>query len=171
MASAGQFAARQHAAMDEIQASFEAALRTQPPPESRQAIADIVGKFRTSATPGAMLLLVEGISESQVFADLIGKKRLTAAEVEDAERQAKGIAADPELSGELHRVAEGVDWEALVKKAGPWALFVVFMEYCWHAANQATSPQQAALFSDRIQVIAVGLALVSVILTVKQIKK
>jgi hypothetical protein len=100
MSPVADLLARQRSAMETIQQSYEFALRVMPPPETRQAIAQLARQFREQQLFAADLAIREPAAEQSLL-DLLPQ---TPEETERVEQAAKGVHADPELSEKLRRI-------------------------------------------------------------------
>jgi len=156
---------RQRDAMEAMRSSFEFAMRVQPPPATRQALADLVRRLREDP-PVATVLAAQARSASPAVADIVGQE-LTLAQVDEVRQGVDEIEADPELSGKMRRVVERINWSA-IGTLTPWALLCVAWVLLNELADQAVTAAQAAALSNKLAVLIVITALAGIIITVQK---
>lgn len=103
--------------MEAMRSSFELAMRVQPPPATRQALADMIRHLRKDPSV-ATVLAAQARSAGLAVAALVGQE-LAPAQVDEVRQGVEEIEADPELSGKMRRVVERVDW-AMIGTFTPW---------------------------------------------------
>ena len=151
--------------MEAMRSSFELAMRVQPPPATRQALADMVRRLREDP-PAATVLAAQARSASPAVAALVGQE-LTPAQVDEVCQGVDEIEADPELSGKMRRVVERVNWAA-IGTLTPWALLCVAWVLLTELADQAVTAAQAAALSNQLAVLIVVIALAGMIITIQK---
>lgn len=156
---------RQRDTMEAMRGSFELAMRVQPPPATRQALADMVRRLREDP-PAATVLAAQARSASPAVAALVGQE-LTPAQVDEVCQGVDEIEADPELSGKMRRVVERVNWAA-IGTLTPWALLCVAWVLLTELADQAVTAAQAAALSNQLAVLIVVTALAGMIITIQK---
>jgi hypothetical protein len=156
---------RQRGTMEAMRSSFELAMRVQPPPAPRQALADMVRRLREDP-PVAAALVAQARSASPAVAAIVGQE-LTPAQVEEVRQGVEEIEADPELSGKMRRVVERVDWAA-IGTLTPWALLCTAWVLLSELADQAVTIAQAAALSNQLAVLMVVITLAGVIITIQK---
>lgn len=156
---------RQRDTMEAMRSSFEFAMRVQPPPATRQALADMVRRLREDPSAAAVLA-AQARSASPAVAALVGQE-LTPAQVDEVRQGVDEIEADPELSGKMRRVVEQVNWAA-IGTLTPWALLCVAWVLLTELADQAVTAAQAAALSNQLTVLIVVTALAGIIITVQK---
>ena len=160
---------RQHDAMEAMRSSFDLAMHVQPPPGTRQALADMVHRLREDPPPAAVLMAQARDAGPAILA-LVGQE-LTPERAEEIQQAADEIGADPELRGKLRRVAERVDWSA-IGALTPWAALcaaavLLFKVAVMPVTEQLSAAQNAAL-SNWFMALAVIVALATIIITIQK---
>lgn len=156
---------RQRDTMEAMRSSFELAMRVQPPPATRQALADMVRRLREDP-PVAAVLVAQARSASPAVAAAVGQE-LTSAQVEEVRQGVEEIEADPELSEKIRRVVERVDWAA-IGALTPWALLCIAWVLLSRLADQAVTAAQSAALSNHLAVLMVVIALAGMIITIQK---
>lgn len=160
---------RQSDAMEAMRSSFELAMHVQPPPETRQALADMVHRLREDPPTAAMLIAQARDAEPTILA-LVGQE-LTPEQAEEIQQGADEIGADPELSGKLRRVAERVDWST-IGALTPWAALcaasVLLFKVAVLPVTEQFSAEQNAVLSNWFMALTVIVALATIIITIQK---
>ena len=158
---------RQHAAMETIRQSFETAMRMQPPPETREAIAIFLHQVRDQQLLAAEFTVPRQDAERA----LLTLMPQTPGEVDQVRQSVGEIEETPELSGKLHQIVNQVDW-AKIGELTPWGALVLAARLLFQIADQPLtgnmSTAQIAALQNRFMVLAVILALAQIILMMRR---
>jgi hypothetical protein len=161
-----QIIERQHTAMEEMRRSFEEAMRQQPPPQTRQALADMVHQLRQQSLLAAMPVISVHDPEQAVLA----LRPQTPEEVDQVKQDIAAIEKTPDLEGKLRRLVGGID-RADIGELTAWGALIWVTQRLLAVADSPISQQmstdQIAALQNRLQVLAIIAALASIILTMR----
>ena len=158
---------RQHNAMEAMRSSFEFAMRIQPP-ATRQALADMVHRLREDPPTGAALAAQARAAEPAILA--LVAQELAPEQVDEVQRGAEEVEADPELDEKLRRLVDRVDWSG-VGTLTPWAALCVAAVLLFKVADlpvteQLSTAQNAAL-TNWLMALGIIVALAAIIITIQ----
>jgi hypothetical protein len=159
---------RQRAAMEQMRASFEQALSMGPPPASRRALADLVHQLREESLQAAALTEQAQDAQQTVVA-LVGPE-LDPEQLDEVRQGVAELEASPELREKLRRVVSRIDWSG-IRELTPWAALTWATAVLTHVANlpisEHLSADQVAPLQNRLQVLAIVVALASIIIMMR----
>jgi len=159
---------RQHNAMEAMRSSFEVAMRVQPAPATRQALADMVQRLREDPPAGALAAQARA-AEPAILA-FVGQE-LAPEQVDEIHQGTEEVEADPELSGKLRHLVDRVDWSE-VGTLTPWAALCVAAVLLFKVADlpitEQLSAAQDAAIANRLTVLVIVVALAGIIVTIQK---